>query len=481
MPTDMPTMMNTPSNTGAVVTRFAPSPTGYLHIGGARTALFNWLYARHHGGKFLLRIEDTDRARHNEAAVQAILDGLNWLGVTPDETPVSQYAQQERHSEIALQLLENGHAYRCYLTSEELDLAREKAMAEKIRFESPWRNKGPDQWPENAPYAIRFRGPQTGETVLNDAVQGRVAFPNHALDDLIILRSGADGQSHGGPTYNLAVVVDDHDMSVTHVIRGDDHLINGARQQQIYQALDWPVPVWAHIPLIHGADGKKLSKRHGSLGVEAYRDDGYLSAGITNYLLRLGWAHGNKEIIPLDEAIKLFDLDGINKSPARLDLDKLNHVNSAYMRDLSNNDFIKAALPFLGQVSNEETARLERATPFLKERSDTLTAVKDSAAFLLKKRPLEITGKAEKPLKKEGVTEILTAVIEALGNHTIWEDASRLETTLQAIADARNVGFGQIGQPVRASLTAGSPSPSLGEVLFALGPAESLARLKDRI
>ncbi|MCK5744983.1 MAG: glutamate--tRNA ligase, partial [Oricola sp.] len=329
--------MTANSDTG-VVTRFAPSPTGYLHIGGARTALFNWLYARGRGGKFLLRIEDTDRARHTEAAVGAIIDGLKWLGLDWDGEPVSQYARSDRHAEVAKELLARDKAYRCYLTPDELNAAREKAKAEGVRFESLWRDADPATAPD-APFAVRFKAPRDGETIVKDAVQGRVASPNSALDDLIILRSD------GGPTYNLAVVVDDHDMGVTHVIRGDDHLNNAARQTQIYQAMGWAVPVFAHVPLIHGQDGAKLSKRHGALGVEAYRDQGYLPEGLANYLLRLGWAHGDEEIIPYERAKEIFDLKGINKAPARLDLDKLKHVNAHYVAGLSDEEFVRWASP----------------------------------------------------------------------------------------------------------------------------------------
>ena len=323
-----------------VVTRFAPSPTGYLHIGGARTALFNWLYARGRGGKFLLRIEDTDRARHNEAAVGAIIDGLSWLGLDWDGEPVSQYARRERHAEIAHELLRRGGAYRCFMTAEEVTAARDLAIAEKRRFESPWRDAHPASAPDR-PYTIRFRAPREGTTTVRDVVQGEVAFPNSALDDLIILRSD------GAPTYNLAVVVDDHDMGVTHVIRGDDHLNNGARQQQIYEAMEWAVPSFSHVPLIHGPDGAKLSKRHGALGVEAYRDMGFLPEGLANYLLRLGWSHGDDEIIPRDKALEWFDITGINRAPSRLDFAKLESTNAHYMKALPDEDFMVAEIEII--------------------------------------------------------------------------------------------------------------------------------------
>ncbi|WP_411820387.1 glutamate--tRNA ligase [Hyphococcus formosus] len=466
------------SNSKPVITRFAPSPTGYLHIGGARTALFNWLYARGRGGKFLLRIEDTDRARHTEAAVQAILDGLTWLGLDWDEEPVSQYSRTERHAEIANQLLAEGKAYRCYLSPAELEAAREKAKATNIRFESPWREADPATAPAGAPYAIRFKAPQKGETIVEDAVQGRVTFPNAALDDLIILRSD------GVPTYNLAVVVDDHDMGITHVVRGDDHLNNAARQSQIYRALGWDVPVFAHVPLIHGQDGAKLSKRHGALGVEAYRDMGILPEGLANYLLRLGWGHGDEEIISYERAKELFDLSGVGKSPSRLDLDKLIHVNSHYVAALSDDAFIDAVTPFLEvggiHLDADKKERLRRSVSFLKSRCATLAEISKAAAFLLLDRPLTIEGKAAKPLKKDGAREILADIVALLEDPAVWTSSDALDERLQTFVADRNIGFGAIGQPARAALTAGHPSPGLGEVLYGLGREESLARLSDQ-
>ncbi len=461
-----------------VVTRFAPSPTGYLHIGGARTALFNWLFARGRGGKFLLRIEDTDRARHSEAAVEAIIDGLKWLGLDWDGAPVSQYAQRERHVEIAEALLDQGKAYRCYLKPEELAVARDKAKADNVRFESPWREADPESAPKDAPHTFRFKAPREGETVIEDAIQGRVAFPNSALDDLIILRSD------GGPTYNLAVVVDDHDMGVTHVIRGDDHLNNAARQQQIYAALGWPAPVFAHVPLIHGSDGAKLSKRHGALGVEAYRDQGYLPEGLANYLLRLGWAHGDEEIIPFTRAKEVFGLEGVNKAPARLDLDKLNHVNSHYVGTLTDETFASLAAPFVEaagtELDDENRARFARAAASLKTRCATLSDAVEAAQFLFLQRPLTIEGKAAKPLKKEGARAMIADLAAALSDVSDWGAPAALDDALKAFAEAKNVGFGAVGQPARAALTAGRPSSGLGEVLYALGKTESLARLADQ-
>jgi len=462
-----------------VVTRFAPSPTGYLHIGGARTALFNWLYARGRGGRFLLRIEDTDRARHSEAAVEAILDGLSWLGVDWDDDPISQFSRRDRHVEIANQLLAEGAAYRCYLTPDELNEARDKARNEGVRFESPWRERDPAMAPEGAPFAIRFMAPREGATTIEDAVQGDVSFPNSALDDLIILRS------NGEPTYNLAVVVDDHDMGVSHVIRGDDHLNNAARQRQIYDALGWPVPVFAHVPLIHGADGAKLSKRHGALGVEAYRDMGYLADGLANYLLRLGWSHGDDEIILRDKALEWFDISGVNKAPARLDLDKLNHINAHYVGALNDNVFLELAKPFLEQsgvtLDTENMARLTRAAPFLKSRCPTLADTPAAAAFLFLARPLMVEGKAAKPLRKEGAKDALLGAAAALDDEALWLTPEALEEALNKVAVEKQVGFGVIGAPLRAALTGGRPSPSIGEVLYSLGRTESLARIGDQI
>ena len=463
--------------TAPIVTRFAPSPTGYLHIGGARTALFNWLFARGRGGKFLLRIEDTDRARHTEAAVGAIIDGLTWLGLDWDGQPVSQFARAARHAEVAGALLDAGEAYRCYMTPEETDAARDKARADGVRFESPWRDADPATAPD-APFAIRFKAPRDGVTAVEDAVQGRVAFPNSAFDDLIILRSD------GAPTYNLAVVVDDHDMGVTHVIRGDDHLNNAGRQTQIYQAMGWAVPVFAHVPLIHGQDGAKLSKRHGALGVEAYRDLGYLPEGLANYLLRLGWAHGDEEIIPYARAREIFNLEGVNKAPARLDLDKLNHVNAHYVAALSDEDFVRWAAPFIERagvvLDTENRARLVRAAPFLKTRCATLADAVAASEFLFLPRPLAVEGKAAKPLTKDGARDILRELNDALADAALWASAASLDDALQAFAASKNVGFGVVGPPARAALTGGRPSPGLGEVLYSLGLEESRARLADQ-
>ncbi len=475
----MPTVEKDPrsGNDGETVTRFAPSPTGYLHIGGARTALFNWLYARGRGGKFHLRIEDTDRARHNDEAVAAILDGLSWLGLDWDGEPVSQYARRQRHVEIAEQLLSDGKAYKCWLAGDELSAARENAKAKSVRFESPWRDRNRSEGPADEPFAIRFRAPQEGETVVDDTVQGAVRFPNSALDDLVILRSD------GNPTYNLAVVVDDHDMAVTHVIRGDDHLNNAARQTQIYGALGWPTPQFAHVPLIHGADGAKLSKRHGALGVEAYRDMGFLPEGLANYFIRLGWSHGDEEFIPREKALAWFDLDTVKKAPARLDPEKLKSINAQYMAQLSDEAFYEKSTPFIEAsgvtLDTDNIDRLQRAAPFLKTRCATLADAPDAAAFLFLARPLTIEGKAAKPLAKDGAREMLIAIDSALADDALWSTPASLDEALQKLAEEKNVGFGAVGPPLRAALTAGKPSPSLGEVLYSLGADEARARIRD--
>ena len=466
------------------VTRFAPSPTGYLHIGGARTALFSWLYARGRGGKFLLRIEDTDRARHNEAAVAAIIDGLTWLGLDWDAPPISQFERRHRHADVARELMAQGAAYPCFMTPDETEARRNEARDNKVRFESPWRNADPASRPPGKPYAIRFRAPQDGTTLVRDVVQGDVAFPNSALDDLIILRS-PDGSGESAPTYNLAVVVDDHDMGVTHVIRGDDHLNNAARQQQIYDALGWPVPSWSHVPLIHGQDGAKLSKRHGALGVEAYRDDGFLPEGLCNYLLRLGWSHGDEEIIPRARALDVFDITGINKAPARLDIEKLRNTNAHYIRELADAEFAQRSEPFLaaaGQTLDDlRRSRLERAASALKTRAATLKDVPAAAAYLFLERPVAPAGKAAKPLEHPSARMRLAAIAALLRRDVDWSTAQSLENALKAYAENEGIGFGEIGPVLRAVLTGGLPSPSLGEILYALGPDEALGRIADHI
>ena len=454
-----------------VVTRFAPSPTGFLHIGGARTALFNWLYAKHMGGRFLLRVEDTDKARSTPEATQAILDGMAWLGLEHDGEIVYQSDNADEHVKAVYQMLESGAAYRCYCTPEELETLRNE---NDTAFRSPWRDSPEDP---NKPHTVRFRVPD-GKTKITDHVQGEITWENENFDDLVLLR--ADGT----PTYMLAVVVDDHDMGITHVIRGDDHLINAGRQTLIYQALGWSVPDWAHVPLIHGPDGKKLSKRHGAQGVEEYRGMGYLPTGLRNYLLKLGWSHGDDEIFFGDEAAKVFTLDGINASPARLDFDKMDFINAQHIMVEPDANLMVQAKPFLDAVndaplSSEEQARIMAAMETLKPRSKTLKDLAEQAQYLLLKRPLEITGKAKKSLKNEAIDRLqaLTLPLEAL-EEAQWT-ADDIQTCLQTFAADNDIGFGKIGQPLRAALTGGAPSPDLSWVLALLGKSETLARLGD--
>ena len=369
--------------------RFAPSPTGYLHIGGARTALFNWLFARHHDGKFLLRIEDTDRQRSTDDAIRAIVDGLRWLGLDWDGEPVMQFARMTRHAEVAHAMLARGHAYRCYATPQELEAMRAEARAEGRAIVSPWRDRDPAAAPAGARPVIRLKAPREGATVIADLVQGNVTVDNRQLDDMVMLRSD------GTPTYMLSVVVDDHDMGISHVIRGDDHLNNAARQMQIFRAMDWPVPAFAHIPLIHGPDGAKLSKRHGAMGVEAYRDQGYLPEAVRNYLLRLGWGHGDAEIVPTARAIELFDLDGVGRGPARFDKVKLDSLNGHYIRQSDDARLVELIVPRLGAaLGAPERGRLAAAMPGLKDRAKTLAELAEGAGFLVAPRPIPLDAAA---------------------------------------------------------------------------------------
>lgn len=467
-----------------VVTRFAPSPTGFLHIGGARTALFNWLYARAKGGKMLLRIEDTDRARSTEAAVKAIIEGLDWLGLSADEPPVSQYERADRHRAAVEEMLAKGQAYRCYASQAELEEMRETAKAEKRppRYDGRWRDRDPSEAPEGVSPVIRLRAPLEGETVVEDEVQGTVRFPNKDLDDLVLLRSD------GSPTYMLAVVVDDHDMGVTHIIRGDDHLTNAGRQTLIYQAMGWQVPVMAHIPLIHGADGAKLSKRHGALGVEAYREMGYLPVALRNYLVRLGWAHGDEEIISTEQLIAWFDLPQINKGAARFDFKKLEAINGHWIRASADQDLVdmlmdsRDILPngAILQQADEATTRekLAAAMPGLKDRAKTLVELTDGAAFLFAARPLAMEEKAEAILADGGrkVVADLLPLFEASGS---WS-AEGLEAIVRDYAERAEIKLGKAAQPLRAALTGRTTSPGVFDVLAVLGRDESLARLKDQ-
>jgi glutamyl-tRNA synthetase len=465
------------------VVRFAPSPTGFLHIGGARTALFNWLYARHAGGKMRLRIEDTDRARSTRAAIDAILEGLAWLGLEWDGEPVFQFARLERHRAVVAEMLARGAAYRCWATAEELEAMRAEAVAagRAPRYDGRWRDRDPAEAPAGIAPVIRLRAPRDGETVIEDAVQGRVTFPNADLDDLVLLRSD------GTPTYMLAVVVDDHDMGVTDIIRGVDHLTNAARQVHIYRALDWEVPRMAHIPLIHGPDGTKLSKRHGALGVEAYRAMGYLPAALRNYLVRLGWSHGDQEIFSTEEMIETFSLDHVGRSAARFDFAKLENLNGHYIRTTPDADLLalfRDALPHLpgGPAAK---ARLDAglwdafaaALPALKERAKTLIDLLDGASFLLAERPLALDGRAEALLTEEAKAR-LRAVASDLAGLPEWS-AAAAEAVVRRFAEQAGIKLGQVAQPLRAAVTGRAVSPPIFDVLAILGRQESLARIAD--
>jgi glutamyl-tRNA synthetase len=467
-----------------VVTRFAPSPTGFLHIGGARTALFNWLYARGRAGKMLLRIEDTDRERSTDAAIDAILDGLTWLGITWDGDAVHQFARADRHREVVEQLLASGHAYRCYATPEELTQMREAARAAgKARlYDGRWRDRDPAEAPAGLKPVIRLKAPLTGETVIEDQVQGRVVWQNEDLDDLVLLRSD------GNPTYMLAVVVDDHDMGVTHIIRGDDHLTNAARQTQIYDALGWPVPVMAHIPLIHGPDGSKLSKRHGALGVDAYRALGYLPEALRNYLVRLGWSHGDQEIFSTREMIEFFDLPQIGRSAARFDFVKLESLNGHYMRQADDAALLaefERALPYIAggaelsaRLDDALRATLLRAMPGLKDRAKTLVELLEQSRFIWADRPLPMEDKARALLTPES-RALLRGLLPNFEAITDWT-AQNTEAAVRAYAESANVKLGSIAQPLRAALTGRVTSPGIFDVLAVLGKTESLARIREQ-
>lgn len=466
------------NNDNPIRTRFAPSPTGFLHIGGARTALFNWLFARHHGGAFYLRIEDTDRARSTQAAIDAILEGLTWMGLDWDGDVVSQFERAPRHVEVVDELLAAGKAFKCYCTPEDVQALRDQAFAEGRALRSPWRDRPASDAPADTPFVVRFRAPDS-DVVLDDAVQGTVRWAAKEFDDLILLRSD------GSPTYNLAVVVDDHDMGITHIVRGDDHLVNGGRQSQIYDALGWDRPVFAHVPLIHGQDGKKLSKRHGALGAEAYRDMGYLPEGLRNYLLRLGWAHGDQEIFSDEEAIAAFTLDGLNKAPARMDLDKLNHINGHHIARAADARLVELVMPFLDVLEDRiadpqmTRERLLAAMPVLKTRAATLEELARQSYFLLKPRPFHLEGKAAKPLDDEA-RQRLYRLFTRLSDLDSWTDEA-LAAELKNFAEAEEVGFGKVGQPLRAALTGGAPAPDLSLVMAFLGRDEALDRIKDQM
>ena len=463
-----------------VVTRFAPSPTGFLHIGGARTARFNWLHARHTGGKFLLRIEDTDRLRSTQAAVDAIFDGLQWLGLDWDEPPVMQFERAPRHAEVALKLLAEGKAYYCYASPEELEAMRaeQKAKGLPVRYDGRWRDRPASDAPAGVKPVVRLKAEQTGETVLTDKVQGEVRIANAQMDDMILLR--ADGT----PTYMLSVVVDDHDMGITQVIRGDDHLTNTFRQIQLYKACGWDVPDFAHIPLIHGPDGAKLSKRHGALGAEAYRDMGFLPEAIRNYLLRLGWGHGDAEIISTEQAIEWFDLDGCGRAPSRFDMAKLTNLNGHYMREADNARLAGLVAPrieaLVGHPLNDgDLAILEQAMTGLKERAKTLVELAESAAFFFRARPLALDDKAAKQLDGDG-RQTLAAFAQILAATENWRQ-DVMEEHARQFAETRELKLGKLAQPLRSALTGSTVSPPIFEVMQILGREECLGRIQDAV
>ena len=461
----------------SVVVRFAPSPTGYLHIGGARTALFNWLFARHHGGRFLLRIEDTDRQRSTQGAIDTIFDGLGWLGLAADEPPVFQFARAGRHAEVATALLAEGKAYRCWATPEELDEMRamQRASGLPMRYDGRWRDRDPGEAPAGAAPVIRLKAPQTGTTRIADMVQGEIDVENAQLDDMVLLR--ADGT----PTYMLSVVVDDIDMGITHVIRGHDHLTNTFRQVQLYHAIGAEPPRFAHIPLIHGPDGAKLSKRHGALSVTEYRELGFLPEAVRNYLLRLGWSHGDEEIIPPDQAVALFDLGAVGRSPARFDLAKLTSVNAHYLRERPDGELAQLIAPHLARadlpLSDDGMRRLTQGMPGLKQRARTLVELARSAAFYLRPRPIPLDGKSSK-LLDQPARAALSALVGPLSVATEWSEAA-LEALCRERAEAAGIGFAKLAQPLRVALTAGTVSPGIFEIMAVLGRDETIGRIDD--
>lgn len=461
---------------GKIVTRFAPSPTGYLHIGGARTALFNWLYARRHGGVFRLRIEDTDRARSTPEAIEAILEGMRWLGLDHDGEVVHQFARAERHRQVAEELLAKGLAYKCYATAEELEQMRaeQKAAGKPMRYDGRWRDRAPDGPVPNVPPVIRLKAPQSGETVIDDQVQGRVVFRNDVLDDFVLLRGD------GTPTYMLSVVVDDYDMGVTHIIRGDDHLTNAARQRQIIDAMGWPKPVYAHLPLLHGEDGAKLSKRHGALGIHEYQNLGYLPEAMRNYLLRLGWSHGDDEIISTGQAVEWFNLEAIGRSPARVDFKKLNNLNGHYMRIAADADLAAEAERLMAvqgrpALTEAQRAQLLGIMPALKERAKTLIELIDNAHFIFAQTPLELDEKAAKALQPDARARL--GRLAAALNGVTWS-AAEIEAAVRGFAEAEGAKLGDVAQPLRAALTGRAVSPPVFDVMAVLGRAEALERIR---
>lgn len=463
-----------------VVTRFAPSPTGYLHIGGARTALFNWLFARRHGGRFHLRIEDTDRQRSTPDAIEKIFEGMRWLELDWDDEPVMQFARAGRHAEVARQLLAEGKAYHCYATPEELERMREeqRAAGKPMRYNGLWRDRDPAEAPAGAAAVVRLKAPQDGETIIDDLVQGSVRVANEQLDDMVLLRSD------GTPTYMLSVVVDDYDMGITHVIRGDDHLTNAFRQTQLYRACGWTPPQFAHIPLIHGPDGAKLSKRHGALGVEAYRDMGYLPEAMRNYLLRLGWSHGDDEIISTEQAVAWFGLEAVGRSPARFDFAKLGSLNGHYLRQADDARLADLILPRLADklgsaLDAGQRSRLVAGMKGLKDRAKSLVELADSAAFYVAPRPLALDDKAARQLEGDGAGT-LAAFGQVIAGLTEWTQ-EELEQAARDYAESSGLKLGKLAQPLRAALTGSTVSPPIFEVMQVLGREESLARINDNL
>lgn len=462
-----------------VITRFAPSPTGYLHIGGARTALFNWLFAQRHGGQFLLRVEDTDRARSTQEAIDAILDGMSWLGLEWEGEPIYQFARSPRHAEVAKQMVDAGHAYYCYCSPEELEAMRAEAEAKKLpfKYDRRWRDRDPFEAPAGVKPVVRLKAPLSGEVLVPDLVQGDVRFAAEQLDDMVLLRSD------GTPTYMLAVVVDDHDMGITHIIRGDDHLTNAARQTLIYHAMGWSIPAFAHVPMIHGPDGAKLSKRHGAMSVTEYRDMGFLPETMRNYLLRLGWSHGDDEIISTGQAIEWFNTENIGRSPSRLDFAKLENLNGHYIREADNARLTELLLPFLeaqlGHAVDElGKARVLKGMEGLKQRAKTLIELADMAKLYVSRRPLDFDDKALKVLKEEGGNALVADILPLFEAANNWT-ADAMQEIAKQYAEKTDTKLGKVAQPLRAGLSGRTISPSVFEMMEVLGRDESLARLKD--
>jgi glutamyl-tRNA synthetase len=466
-----------------VITRFAPSPTGFLHIGGARTALFNWLYARANNGKMLLRIEDTDRKRSSEAATNAIFDGLRWLGLDWDDEPLSQFSRAERHRQVAQELVNSGNAYYCYASPQELETLRETAREQSLPIVYEWRHRDQSEAPAGVDPVIRLKAPVEGQTIVDDRVQGKVSFNNKELDDMVLLRSD------GTPTYMLAVVVDDHDMGVTHIIRGDDHLTNAARQILLYIAMGWDIPVMVHIPLIHGADGAKLSKRHGALGVDAYRAMGYLPQALRNYLVRLGWSHGNDEIISTQQMLDWFDTNAIGKGASRFDFSKLEHLNGHYIRNsddlflveqlVENAEFLEDSQPFKAPLSHAEQDLLVKAMPLLKEKAKTLGDLAKGTQFLFNQRPLAFDEKATKILDENSI-EILKSLMPSLQKLAEW-NADQLSQTVRDFCDLEELKLGKVAQPIRCAVAGTPTAPGVFEVMELFGKNETLARIADQL